>query len=193
MTEPSVAAATRIVLDHEIPVAGTWAIDPAHQDFAFLARHLMVTRVRGSFTEVSGTIELAEDPTESTVEIILQAASVDTGNPERDEHLRSPDFFDVATYPEIRFRSTSIQPDEDRWTVTGDLAVRDAIHPVTLTVEFLGVAIDPWGNPKAGFSASGELNREDWGLTWNVPLETGGVLVSKMIQLDIEAQLKPAD
>jgi polyisoprenoid-binding protein YceI len=189
MADSATTTGIRTIDGREVPATGTWAIDPQHQSFEFIARHLMVNKVRGSFTDVTGTVAVAEDPTESTVAITIQVDSVDSGTADRDEHLRSPDFFDAATYPTITFRSTSIRPDGDGWSVTGDLTIREMTRPVTLAVEFLGVVTDPWGNPKTGISATGALDREDFDLTWNVPLSGGGVLVSKNIKLEIEAQL----
>ena len=165
--------------------AGTWAIDPTHTEVGFVARHLMVTKVRGSFTDVSGTVEVAENVTDSVANVVIKTASVATGTPDRDGHLRSADFFDVETYPEITFVSTAF----DGETLTGDLTIKDVTKPVTLDVEFNGVATDPWGNEKAAFEASTEVNRTDWGLTWNASLEKGGVLVSEKIKLVLDVQL----
>lgn len=192
MADSAATSGSRVIDGREVPVAGTWVVDPQHQSFGFVVRHLMVTKVRGSFTEVAGTIEVEEDPAESTVEIVLQAASVNTGNADRDEHLRSPDFLNTAQYPTITFRSTSIHPERDGWSVTGDLTIREVTRPVTLAVDFVGAVTDPWGKLKAGISASGELSREEFDLTWNVPLDSGGVLVSKDVTLEIEAQITPA-
>lgn len=168
---------------------GTWEIDPAHSTVEFVVRHLMVSRVRGSFEDFSGTATVADDLTNSSLDVTVQLASVNSGTADRDNHLRSADFFDVANYPEMTFRSTAINPAGENWTVTGELTIHGVTRPVTLDVEFLGVATDPWGNAKAVFSANGELAREDWGLSWNVPLESGGMLVSKTVKIEIEAQL----
>ena len=165
--------------------AGTWAIDPTHTEVGFVARHLMVTKVRGSFTDVSGTVEVGDDITKSVATVVINTASVSTGTADRDTHLRSADFFDVDTFPEITFVSTSYDGD----TLTGDLTIKGVTKPVTLDVEFNGVATDPWGNDKAAFEATGELNRTDWGLTWNANLEKGGVLVSEKITLVIDVPL----
>ena len=164
---------------------GTWAIDPTHSEVGFVARHLMVTKVRGSFADVSGTVEVADDVAQSVANVTIATASVSTGTADRDGHLRSADFFDVEAYPEITFVSTSF----DGSTLTGDLTIKGVTKPVTLDVEFNGVATDPWGNDKAAFEAAGELNRTDWGLTWNANLEKGGVLVSEKIKLVIDVQL----
>ncbi len=164
---------------------GTWAIDPTHSEVGFVARHLMVTKVRGSFADVSGTVEVADDVAQSVANVTIKTASVASGTADRDGHLRSADFFDVEAYPEITFVSTSF----DGSTLTGDLTIKGVTKPVTLDVEFNGVATDPWGNDKAAFEAAGELNRTDWGLTWNANLEKGGVLVSEKIKLVIDVQL----
>ena len=165
--------------------AGTWTIDPAHTEVSFVARHLMVSKVRGRFGDVSGTVEVAEDVTASVADVTIQAASVDTGNADRDAHLRGEDFFDVEKYPTLTFRSTSF----DGETLTGDLTIKDVTKPVTLDVEAGGIGTDPWGNTKAGFEATTTINRKDWGLTWNAAVEGGGVLVSDKITITIDVQL----
>jgi polyisoprenoid-binding protein YceI len=186
--EAEAPALTRVVDGKEVPAVGTWVIDPTHTQAEFVARHLMVTKVRGGFADVSGTIEVAEDPKDSKVEVIIDVATVSSGTDDRDAHLRSADFFDVEAYPEMRFVSTSVEPSGSSWKLTGDLTIKDITRPVTLDFEFLGISADPWGNAKAAFSASTEVAREDWNLTWNVPLEGGGVLVSKQVKLEIEVQ-----
>jgi polyisoprenoid-binding protein YceI len=164
---------------------GTWAIDPTHSEVGFVARHLMVSKVRGSFADVAGTVEVADELSSSVANVTIQTASVATGTADRDAHLRGTDFFDVETFPEMTFVSTSF----DGQTLVGDLTIKGVTKPVTLDVEFNGVATDPWGNEKAGFEAKGELNRTDWGLTWNAALEKGGVLVSEKIVLVLDVQL----
>ena len=164
---------------------GTWVIDPTHSEVGFVARHLMVTKVRGSFTDVSGTVEVAEDVSASVANVVIKTASVSTGTADRDGHLRSADFFDVETFPEMTFVSTGF----DGETLTGDLTIKDVTKPVTLDVEFNGVATDPWGNEKAGFEATADINRTDWNLNWNAALEKGGVLVSEKIKLVLDVQL----
>ncbi len=165
--------------------AGTWAIDPTHTEVGFVARHLMVSKVRGSFTDVSGTVTVAENVTESVANVVIKTASVSTGTADRDGHLKSADFFDAETYPDMTFVSTGF----DGETLTGDLTIKDVTKPVTLDVQFNGVATDPWGNEKAGFEATADINRTDWGLTWNANLEKGGVLVSEKIKLVLDVQL----
>ncbi len=164
---------------------GTWTIDATHTEVGFVARHLMVTKVRGSFTDVSGTVTVADELSGSHAEVVIKTASVSTGTPDRDAHLRSGDFFDVETYPEITFVSTSFDGD----TLVGDLTIKGVTKPVTLDVDFGGVATDPWGNEKAAFEASADVDRTDWGLTWNAALEKGGVLVSEKVKLVIDVQL----
>jgi len=165
--------------------AGTWAIDPTHTEVGFVARHLMVSKVRGSFTDVSGTVEVADEITDSVATVVIKTASVSTGTPDRDTHLTSADFFDAETYPDMTFVSTGF----DGETLSGNLTIKDVTKPVTLDVEFNGLATDPWGNEKAGFEATADINRTDWGLTWNANLEKGGVLVSEKIKLVLDVQL----
>lgn len=179
--------------DVALPEPGTWQLDPAHSSIEFVARHLMVTKVRGNFASFSGSIEIAENPSDSNVTIEVDMASVTTGSDDRDGHLKSPDFFDIDNHPTMTFVSNQIVDKGDGYQLVGDLTVRGVAKPLTLDVEFLGVMSDPWGNAKAAFSASGEVDREDWGLTWNAPLEAGGVLVSKKARIEIEAQAAKAE
>jgi polyisoprenoid-binding protein YceI len=165
--------------------AGTWTIDPTHTEVGFVARHLMVSKVRGSFTDVSGTVSVGDELSDSRAEVAIRTASVSTGTPDRDAHLRSGDFFDADTHPEMTFVSTSF----DGETLVGDLTIKGVTKPVTLEVSFGGVATDPWGNEKAAFEAVGEIDRTDWGLTWNAALERGGVLVSEKVKIVIDVQL----
>ena len=164
---------------------GTWVIDPTHTKVGFTARHLMVSKVRGTFDDLAGTVSVADDIAASQVEVVIKTASIDTGVADRDGHLRSADFFDAENHPDMTFRSTAF----DGERLTGDLTIKGVSRPVTLEVEFNGVVQDPWGNTKAGFEASGELNRTDWGLTWNAALEAGGVLVSEKITLVLDVEL----
>ena len=168
---------------------GTWTLDPTHTTIGAVARHMMLTKVRGRFTDFEGVLHVGPTPEESTVELTIRAASIDTGVDGRDDHLRSPDFLDVERYPELRFRSTAITPvGDDRFEVTGDLTIRGITKPVTLAADFEGTGTDPWGGTRALFSATSELDREEFGMTWNQALETGGVLVSKKLQIEIEVQ-----
>ncbi len=169
--------------------AGTYAIDPAHSEVGFVARHAMVTKVRGRFTEVEGTLTFGDDVESSTATATIKTASVITGSADRDGHIKGADFFDVEKYPTITFAATGVRADGGAYVLDGNLTIKDVTRPVSLPVQFEGVATDPFGNQRAGFSASTVVEREDWGLTWNAALETGGVLVSKKVtlQLDISA------
>ena len=173
----------------QIPEAGTYTLDKGHTTVEFVGRHLMITKVRGRFTDFDGNVVIGESPERSSVEVTIDAASVSSGDEKRDGHLRSPDFLDVEQYRHITFRSTSVEVNRGGTAkVTGDLTVRDVTRPVTLDVEFDGAAPDPWGGQRLGFTASTEIDREDWGLTWNVALETGGVLVGKKVRLEFNVQ-----
>jgi polyisoprenoid-binding protein YceI len=175
------------------PEAGTWAIDPAHTRLGFVARHLMVSKVRGSFASFTGTIDVADDLTQSKVDVSIDTASVTTGAEDRDNHLRSGDFFDVENFPTMKFQSTEINDLGDgKYEVIGDLTIKDVTKPVTLDTTYLGIISDPWGNGKALLEASTKIDREEWGLTWNAPLETGGVLVSKEVTIELEVQAAKA-
>lgn len=172
-----------------LPITGTWEIDTSHSHIEFAVRHLMVGRTKGSFMGWSGSIEVAEKPEDSSVVVEIAAASFTTGHEQRDGHVISPDFLDVEQFPSLNFRSTAISPNSDSlWSVLGDLTILGNTKPVTLEVAFLGVAKDPWGNDKAFFEATAEFNREDFGLTWNQALDTGGVLVGKQIKIEISLQ-----
>ena len=147
---------TRTVDNRTVPAVGQWTIDPTHSTVAAVARHLMVTKVRGHFASFSGTINVAENPADSSVEVSIDAASITTGTEDRDNHLKSADFLDVESYPTLTFRSTSVEAEGEKWTLTGDLTIRNITQPIVLDMEFLGVANDPWGNAKSAFSASGQ-------------------------------------
>ena len=175
------------------PEAGTWTIDPAHTRIGFVARHLVASKVRGSFQSFGGTIEVADDLTQSNVDVSIDTASITTNAADRDNHLRSGDFFDVENFPTMKFTTTKIEDLGDgNYQVTGDLTIKDVTKPVTLDTTFLGIINDPWGNAKAMLEASTKINRENWGLTWNAPLEAGGVLVSKEITIELEVQAAKA-
>ena len=164
---------------------GTWTVDPSHSEVGFTARHLMVTKVRGQFKEFEGTVKVGDDLASSQVTALVQLASIDTGSADRDNHLRSADFFDVENNPTMSFTSTDVS----EGALTGDLTIKGVTRPVTFELDFNGLATDPWGNTKAGFEATATVNRKDWGLTWNAAVEGGGVLVSDKIQITIDVQL----
>jgi polyisoprenoid-binding protein YceI len=175
--------------DRDIPVAGVYTVDAAHTSVEFVGRHLMITKVRGRFPDVSGTITIADEPEQSHVEVEIGVASIDTGNRDRDNHLRSADFFDVDHHPTITFSSTKVEATRSgAWLVTGDLTVRGVAHLVTLQVDFDGAGTSPVGDERIAFSAAAEVDREDWGLTWNMALETGGVLVGKKVAIELNVQ-----
>ena len=180
---------TRTVGGRTLPTPGPWTIDTAHSTVEFVARHLVVTKVRGRFTDWSAELVIGERPEDSRVDVEINAASIETGDAGRNGHLVSADFLDVQRFPAISFRTTSVEPGGDGdWAVHGDLAIHGVSRPVTLAVEFTGAATDPWGNAKVGFSASTDIDREDFGLTWNQALESGGVLVGKWVRIEIEVQ-----
>jgi polyisoprenoid-binding protein YceI len=171
--------------------ASDWQIDTAHTTAQFSVRHMMVSTVRGQFEKVSGTVTLDDaDPTRSTIEVVIDAATINTREPKRDAHLKSPDFFDVAKNPTITFKSTRIEKAGKGYKATGDLTMHGVTHPVTLLVEALAPAVKaPWGPMVRGVAASGKLSRKEWGLNWNKALEAGGVMVSDEVQLQIDAEL----
>ena len=164
----------------EIPgyVAGTWTIDPVHSEVSFVVRHMMVSKVRGRFDKFEGTIVTAPDPLQSSVTATVELSSVNTGEPNRDNHIRSADFFEVESHPHLTFRSTGVRPDGDDFLLDGDLTIRGTTKPVTLKLEVNGFGPDPFGGTRAGFSASGEINRSDFGVSYNGPIPGGGVVSS---------------
>jgi polyisoprenoid-binding protein YceI len=170
-----------------------WTIDPAHSLIEFSAKHMMITTVKGRFRKVTGSIFTDEQhPDRSGVEVEIAADSIDTGTADRDQHLRSPDFLDVGHFPTITFKSTRIEgayaKPGDSFRVTGDLTIRGTTRPVTLEATYDGRGKDPWGGERASFSATGKLDRRDFGLTWNQALETGGILVSNELRIAVEVQ-----
>ncbi len=177
-------AATTALVD----VTGDYEVDVAHTRIGIRARHAMVTTVRGSFTDFTGTAHLdVADPATSSVELHIKTASIDTGQADRDAHLRSADFLDVETYPEIVFASTDVeQVDSETYMVTGDLTIRDTTRSVSVDFTLTGSAKDPFGNTRVGFEGALAIKRSEWGLTWNTPLDTGGVLVSDRIQIEFD-------
>ena len=176
-----------------LPV-GTWTIDRSHSEVGFTVRHLMVSKVRGRFTRFDGTIEVGEDHLASSVTASIDVSSIDTNDEGRDAHLRSADFFEVETYPTMTFTSTAVRPKGSGYVVEGDLTLHGVTKAVALDLEFEGVATDPWGGTRAGFSATGEINRRDFGVDISMPLDGGGVVVGDKVKinLEIEAVLQPA-
>ena len=170
----------------------TYSIDKAHSEASFQVRHLL-TKVRGRFSDFEGTIDYNEsDPARSSVNVTIQAASIDTNERDRDNHLRSADFFDAEKFPTLTFRNQSITgKGDDRFDVAGDLTIRGVTRPVTLAVTFLGKAKDPWGNERIAFEADATINRKDFGLNWNAALETGGFLVGDEVKISLSAQAIP--
>jgi len=180
MTE---TAPTTTLLDY----SGTWEIDPSHTTIGFRVRHAMVTTVHGQFTSFTGSLTLdGEQASQSSAQLHIDVASITTANEQRDEHLRSADFFDVANHPAIVFTSTSVSVTGEEFTVVGNLTIKEVTAPVTLTGTLGGVATDPFGNVRAGFEASAAIERRDFGLTWNAPLDKGGWLVSERVTITLD-------
>lgn len=178
---------TRTVGGIDIPAPGDWVIDRAHSSVSFVARHMMVSKVRGHFGEFSGTIHVAEEAERSWAEIAIKAASIDTGTETRDTHLKSGDFLDVERFPELTFRSLRIEPGKGpTFRAHGQLTIRDVTRPIVLDVEYEGAILDTKGGTRVAFSAIGEIDREEFGITWNMALETGGVLVGRKVKIELE-------
>jgi polyisoprenoid-binding protein YceI len=181
---------TTTALEAGIPgyVAGTWSIDPVHTEIGFSARHMMVSKVRGKFTTFSGEIVTTDNPLESFAIAEIDLSSIETGNGQRDDHLRSADFFDVTSTPTMTYRSTGVRQDGDGYVVDGELTLRGITKQVPLRLELNGFGKDPYGGTRAGFTATGEINRKDFGVNWNAAIETGGVVVSDKVQLHLEVE-----
>jgi polyisoprenoid-binding protein YceI len=180
---------SRTVDGVELPLPGTYVLDASHSHVGFAIRHLMVSKVRGQFTKFSGTLSIGEDPSDSSVEVEVELASVDTSDEKRDAHLRSADFFNTDVHREMTFKSTSVRRGTgDTWIVSGHLTLNDVTRPIDLVVTYEGSATSPWGSRSIGFSATGKLNREDFGVNWNQALEAGGFLLGKDVNLEIEAE-----
>ncbi|GAA1731649.1 YceI family protein [Microbacterium paludicola] len=167
---------------------GTYVIDPAHSEVGFTVRHMMISKVKGAFHVIEGTIVAPENPLEAKVTAKADVASINTKDEGRDQHLRSADFFDAENHPTIEFVSTGVREQDGEFLVDGDLTIKGITKPVTFTVEFGGFGVDPWGNYKAGATGSTKIDREEFGLTWNAALETGGVLVGKDVTITIDLQ-----
>jgi polyisoprenoid-binding protein YceI len=183
---PAAPAAVAVTASGSV-LTGDYTIDASHTRLGFSARHAMVTTVRGNFSDFDGTAHVdAETPANSTVNLSIRTASINTASPDRDGHLRSADFFDADVHPEITFASTSIERDGTAWTVTGDLTIKGTTRSIAIPFEENGTAQDPFGNVRIGFEGATTINRKDWDLTWNAALETGGVLVSEKIKLEFD-------
>lgn len=181
--------ATRTIDGVELPAPGIWTIDPGHAEVAFVGRHFGLTKIRGRFPGVTGVVVVGDAIEGSAVSVEIDMASVSSGDQSRDDHLRSADFFDVERHPSATFSSTALHVDGAAGQLTGDLTIKGVTRSVVLDVAYLGAAVDPWDNERAVFSAAGVINREDWGLTWNMLLDAGGLLVSKEIRLEIDVEL----
>jgi polyisoprenoid-binding protein YceI len=189
MTEAPAQAPVRVYEGVTIPVPGTFDLDPAHTTVGFTARHMMVSKVRGQFADFTGSITIAEDPMASSAEATIRTASIDTRHPDRDAHLTSPDFLDVEKYPEMLFRTVRVTARRGTtFTVLGELTIKDVTREVELTLELEGVGTSPYGKQVLGFSLSGEIDRDEFGITYNMVLETGGVMISKNIKIDITGE-----
>lgn len=167
---------------------GTWTADVPHSHVGFTVRHMVVSKVRGSFDKFDATLHIADDPLQSSVEATIDLASINTGDEGRDGHVKSGDFFDIEKYPTMDFRSTGIRPNGSDYYLDGELTIKGITKPVTLELEFNGVTTDPWGGTRAGFSAEGEVNRSDYGISYNMALETGGVLIGEKLKVAIEIE-----
>jgi polyisoprenoid-binding protein YceI len=174
----------------EIPgyVAGTWAIDPVHSEVSFVVRHMMVSKVRGRFETFSGTVTTGDDPLQSTVSATVDLSSVNTASPDRDNHIRSADFFEVETHPTMTYQSTGVRRDGDDFLLDGDLTLRGVTKPVTFKLEVNGFGPDAFGGTRAGFSATSEINRSDFGVSYNGPIPGGGVAVSEKVTITLEIE-----
>lgn len=168
---------------------GVWNVDASHSRVGFVARHLMISKTRGHFNSFSGVVTVPEDRLQTTLEATVDIASIDTADANRDGHLKTGDFFDADQYPTMTFKSTKVEPDGGDYKLTGDLTLHGVTKPVTFELEFDGVSQDPWGGTRAGFSASTDINRKDWGLEYNAVLETGGVLIGDKVKIELEIEL----
>jgi len=189
MTTTAPQTNTRTFNGLDIPEPGSFAIDASHSAAAFSVRHLVVAKTRGRFAELEGTVTIDNDPLKSSVEVTIQAESINTGDSTRDNHLRSADFLDVEKYPTLHYKSTSVRHVKgENFVVEGDLTIVGVTKPVALELEYQGVVTDPWGGTRAVFNASTKINREDFGLVYNQTLETGGVLIGKDISIELEVE-----
>jgi polyisoprenoid-binding protein YceI len=169
-------------------VAGTWVIDPIHSEIGFSVRHLMVSKVRGRFEKFEGEIVTGEDILDTRSTVTVDLTSINTGNQDRDNDLRAADYLEVDKYPTMTYRSTGLKPDGDAYIGDGELTIRETTHPLQLRVEFHGIGPDPWGGTRAGLSATGEINRKDFGISFDIPMDGGGLVVGEKIQLHLEIE-----
>lgn len=189
MSTTAAHTTTRDFKGLDVPAPGAFVIDASHSAAAFSVRHLMVAKTRGRFTNFEGVINFAEDPLDSSVEVTIHADSITTGDDTRDNHLRSADFLDVERHPTLRYRSTGVRhASREQFVVDGELTIAGVTKPVTLDLNYEGTVVDPWGGVRAVFTASAEINREDFGLVYNQALETGGVLIGKTVTIEIEVE-----
>jgi polyisoprenoid-binding protein YceI len=192
MTDTATTATAPQVHDFKgvtVPAPGTFVIDGTHSQVGFVVRHLMVSKVRGRFAEYEGTVNVAENLVDSTVDVTVKVASIDTREEARDNHLRADDFFSAETFPELTFKSTKVEhKGGSKFAVTGDLTIRGTTKPVTLDATFEGVVQDPWGGQRIGFTATAEIDRYDFGLTYNAAIEAGGVVISRKITIELEIE-----
>jgi polyisoprenoid-binding protein YceI len=168
--------------------AGTWVIDPIHSEIGFSVRHLMVSKVRGRFEKFEGQIVTGEDILDTRATATIDLTSINTGNQDRDNDLRSANYMGVDKYPTMTYRSTGLKPDGDGYIADGELTIRETTHPLQLRVEFHGIGPDPWGGTRGGLSASGEINRKDFGISFDMPMDGGGLVVGEKIQLNLEIE-----
>jgi polyisoprenoid-binding protein YceI len=189
MAPEAAEVTSRTINGVEYPAVGTYAIDPSHTQLGFAVRHMAVSKVRGRLSKFDGTIQIAEDPTDSKVALTIDATSVDTRDENRDNHLRTNDFFDVENHPTWTFNSTSISAEgPTEWQVTGDLTIRGVTKPVTLDVTLEGVAKDPYGNHRVGFSGKTTINRDDFDVSFGAVMEAGGLVVAKKVDIELEVE-----
>jgi polyisoprenoid-binding protein YceI len=188
-TTDSAAVQSRVVDGVELPAVGTYAFDAAHTHVGFAVRHMGVSKVRGRFSGVQGTLVVAEDPLQSSVSVTIDAATIDTRDETRDNHVRTADFLDVANHPTITFESTSVEAaGKDAWKVSGDLTIRGTTRPVALDTSLEGVVQDPYGNHRVGFSATTTVDRDEFGVSFGAVMEAGGLVVGKRVTIEIEAE-----
>jgi polyisoprenoid-binding protein YceI len=180
---------TRSVAGTEVPTPGLWEFDPGHTEATFAGTHLMINTVRGRFDRVAGRLEVAEEPRESRGELLIETSSLTSGFQDRDEHLKGPEWLDVEHFPQISFRSTALDfVTASTWRLFGKLTIKGITHPIEARASFGGGFVDPWGNEKIGFAVAAEIDRELWNLRWNLPLDSGGWVVSRRVWLSVDVE-----